>query len=233
MSNKCLECGKEIADNRKFCSKSCGTKYHNRERVRLGTCNLLRKNGGSELARKHNKEMCDRGVHPFQKENFSEETRLENGEKHSNWVRNVQVKEGRHPWMLRVSRINNEFKREVSIYNRRQVDTLSLYISEVPEFQGSVKIGVSSDLVMRERDSRFPIKNPVEIYKGSTLKVLELEKAVKLEFSSEATFQNMAVMRFLDVQSLTFYDLSLKVQRLSKLYPQRYGSRVGVNTSKR
>lgn len=199
--SKCPECGIEV-EGKKFCSKSCAVKYNNRLRVQNGTCNLLKKNGGSELARRHNLEMSKQGIHPFLKGNFSEETRAENGKKHSKWVLENQCKTGEHPWTLRESRINNEYSRELSIYNRRGVTKLYLYVAKVPGFDSALKIGVSSDLSMRLNDGRFPISDIKELKFGDTNDILKMERDLKRHFSSDDTFSKYSSYEILDVSEI-------------------------------
>lgn len=209
----CKECGKEIPERLTFCSRSCATRYNNKIRVQNGTLNLLSKNGGSELARRHNKEMSESGIHPFLKENFSEEMRVSNGKKHSEWVRNNQVNSNSHPWQLRNSRINNEYSREMSIYKNSNVKTVYLYIAIPKDFPNSIKIGVSRDLSMREVDSRFPISDVKELYRGGFEIICEMERELKFKFSSEDTFQRYGSYEIFDCSETEVYS---EVQRLSE-----------------
>jgi tRNA nucleotidyltransferase/poly(A) polymerase len=184
----CPECGLEFEPKgyARFCSKSCGAKHSNRERVKNGTCNLLKKNGGSESAKSHNKDMIEKGIHPFLKNNFSDESKLLAAEGISK-ARIRETESGMHPWQDKISRANNEFSRASNKY--KGINSLSFYIAKFPDIDTVVKLGVTSIGNYRSNDYRYPLEDLKILFNGPTKLLLELERELRIKFGSKENYE--------------------------------------------
>lgn len=206
MLKVCPNCGQEFEtrDGRQeCCSKHCSISLSHKRRKESGKPHHWSKESGYDH-KAHNEDMVKKGIHPFLKQNFSEETRVENGHKISD-ARHKEAEEHKHIWQQRETRIRNEYSREMNIYSKKGINSLQLYMSEVPDLNNVIKIGVTIDINMRGNDQRFPILNPIVIKSGD-LSILELERDIKLKFSSNETFNKY--------KSYEIYPIELKEEIL-------------------
>lgn len=185
----CKNCGKQYEGyGLTFCSKSCAITYRNNEKVRNGTLNLLSKNGGSELAVRHNQEMVEQGIHPFLNQNKSNEF-VEKQSQGISEARKREAEEGTHIWQRPEVRINNEWSKEYSVCERDGIKMMYLYLAEC-NIPGHFKFGVTRDIDYRTWDTRsWELTNIEELLYGSYDKIIDLERDLKHHFLNEERFK--------------------------------------------
>lgn len=181
----CKECGKEFEpchSTSEFCSKSCATKYRNKEKLKDGTHNFFNIDR-SRIA----KERVENGTHPFLSGNMSADA-LERKAKGISEARKQQALEHTHPWQQPKNFINNEYSRSINVSKKRGLTEAILYISDT-DIEDTFKIGWTYDLEIRERDGRTrAIHNLTLIVKGSPEEIIEIEKKIKENFFNEEYF---------------------------------------------
>ena len=183
----CKECGKEFDPFKKtseFCSKSCATKYRNKQKIKDGTHNFYRLDRSS-LA----KSRVENGTHPFLKNNFSEESLKKKAEGISK-ARKKEAEEHQHAWQNPKNFIENEYSRSLNVSKNRNLEEVIFYIAET-NIEGTFKIGWTYNIEIREKDERncYTVSNLVELFRGTPDDIILIEKLVKLEFFNEEYYK--------------------------------------------
>jgi len=182
----CIVCNKEYTKGygSDTCSRSCCTRKWNAIRVKNGTCNLLKRNGGSELARKHNKDMAIKGIHPFQ--NMDEESLKKKAEGISK-ARIAEKELGTHIWQRINIRINNEYSIQLS--KNKETTMMFFYIASTGNSE-YFKLGVSKDSYHRSSYYLYPLYHLHTICKGDAITIITLERDLKRSFITQEMYDS-------------------------------------------